>query len=584
MRMSKLVGRREKQSPADAVIESHALMLRGGYIRQVVSGVYSLLPPAQRITSKIEAIIRQELDAISAQEVLMPVVLPRELWEESGRWEAVGPELVRFKDRSGHDMLLAMTHEEGVVHLVRNEMTSYKQYPFCVYQIQTKFRDEPRSRGGLIRVREFTMKDAYSFHRTLECLQQYYEVCKLAYFRIFRRLGLDGVVAIESDTGMMGGTRAHEFMVETPVGEDTIVACSHCDYRANLEVARSVVEPVVADMLPLEKVHTPQQKTIEAVADFLGVEEKNTAKAVFYQRDCEGKLVLAIVRGDLEVNETKLALIIGVVPEKARDETIVSAGAVPGFASPIGLSRDCCRVVVDHSAASSNNLVCGANEVDYHLKNFNLSRDAAGLEVEDISQVRAGDACSQCGPGVLELRRGVEVGNIFELGVKYSKAMGMSYLDEQGSEQVPLMGCYGIGVGRAMACVAQLHHDKYGPKWPRSITPWHVHVCVLHYNKDEVRQQAEDLVSKLEQAGFDVLLDDRNERPGSQFADADLLGIPLRLISSPRNLAADQVEWKRRDTGESGTVALSEVLALVSDTYRHGGGEDEQRTYTDRGC
>ena len=559
MRMSQLVGRRFKESPAEAALVSHALLLRGGYMRQVANGIYSMLPPGLRILQKIEQIIREEMDRIGGQEVRMPVVLTRELWEESGRYQSVGSELVRFKDRADHDLLLGMTHEEAVVHLSRNEISSYKQLPCMLYQIQTKFRDEPRPRGGLIRVREFTMKDAYSFHATQEDLEAYYELCDRAYRRIFARIGIPEVAVVQSDSGMMGGKVAHEFMLLCDAGEDTIVGCDSCDGLANLDVATSRVEPVAGDALPLEKVHTPNMKTIEEVAGFLGVEPKQTAKAVFYEADSEGKPVFAVIRGDLDVNECKLAKLIQAEPVAASQTTIESIGAVAGFASPMGVSADRCRVLVDHTAAQSANLVCGANEIDYHFRNFNLARDLPGIETVDMASVREGDGCPAC-DGRIVLHRGIEVGNIFQLGTKYSQSMGMTYLDENGKAQIPIMGCYGIGVGRAMASVAEVRHDKFGPIWPIAIAPWQVCINAIKYSKPEVKKAAERLFTELTEAGIETIVDDRGERPGVQFADADLLGVPFRLIVSERNLAEGVVEWKRRGSDEKGTVPMGEAV------------------------
>ena len=562
MRMSELVGRRYKERPAEAALESHAFLLRGGYARQVANGIYSLLPAGLRVARKIEEIIRQEMDRIGGQEVQMPVVLTRELWEESGRYGDVGSELARFRDRSGHDMLLAMTHEEAVVHLCRGEIESYKQLPFMVYQIQSKFRDEPRSRGGLIRVREFVMKDAYSFHRTQEDLDRYYEACRAAYSRIFARCGVPETAVIQSDTGMMGGKVAHEFMLLCEAGEDTVAACDRCGYLANLEVAEGRIKAFPEDPLPLEKVHTPGTKTIEEVAGFLGVEPRQTAKVVFYDSDCDGKLVMALIRGDLELNETKLAKIIQAVPVKAGDDKIRSVGAEPGFASPMDIDPGRCRIVIDHTIGQSGNLVCGANEVDHHYRNFNVERDVPGAQTVDVVTVRDGSGCPEC-EGRLVLKRGIEVGNIFQLGTKYTTSMRMTYLEEDGKEAVPIMGCYGIGVGRLLSSVMEVKRDKYGPIWPVSIAPWQVHVNGLDLDREDVAACAETLYAGLGDAGIEVLFDDRNERPGVQFADADLIGAPYRFVVSRRNLAEGKVEWKRRDTGEKGQITPDEAAAVA---------------------
>ncbi len=564
MRMSQLVGKRFKERPAEASLESHAFLLRGGYARQVAGGIYSLLPPGLRVVRKIEAIIRQEMDRLGGQEVLMPVVMPRELWDESGRYDAVGAELVRFADRTGHPMLLGMTHEEAVVHLCRGEVASYRQLPFLAYQIQTKFRDEPRSRGGLIRVREFTMKDAYSFHASNACLERTYQRCLKAYRRIFARAGVPETAVVQSDSGMMGGAIAHEFMLLCDAGEDSIAACDACGYLANAEVAEGRVRPrPEAEPLPLKRVHTPGQKTIEEVAAFLDVPEAQTAKAVFYDRDADGKLVLAVIRGDVEVNEAKLARVIQAAPVAADPARVQAAGGVPGYASAMDVDPEKVRVVVDHTVAASNNLVCGANEVDYHFENFCLARDLPGALTVDIAMVREGDGCPRCEDS-LSLRRGIEVGNIFQLGTRYSGAMGMSYLDEQGREQVPLMGCYGIGVGRLMSSVMEVRHDKWGPIWPVSIAPWQVHICALKHNKEQIREASSRLYDELQQAGLEAVLDDRNERPGIQFADGDLLGVPFRLVVSERNLQAGGVELVRRGERKGEMIPLDQVVSRLS--------------------
>jgi len=560
MRMSALVGRRYKERPAEAQLDSHAFLLRGAYARQVANGIYSLLPPGLKVARKIEQIIREEMDRVGGQEVLMPVVLPRELWEESGRYGAVGAELLRFTDRTGHDMLLAMTHEEGVVQLARYEVNTYKQFPFMLYQIQTKFRDEPRSRGGLIRVREFTMKDGYSFHTTPADLEEYYRRCSVAYKRIFARAGIPEVAVVQSDTGMMGGKVAHEFMLLCDAGEDTIFKCAGCDYLANADVAVGRVQPFPEPMRDLQKVHTPAMKSIEEVAAFLKVETRRTAKVVFYESDSEGRPVMAILRGDLAVNEAKLARLLLKQPALAEEATIRKTGAVPGFASTLGVSG--CRIIADASAAESNNLVCGANEADYHFLNWNLKRDAKGCETADIATAREGDGCPHCA-GKLSAKRGIEVGNIFQLGDKYTRAMGLRYLDANGKEQTPIMGCYGIGVGRLLASVMEARHDEFGPIWPISIAPWQAHLCVMDIKKEHVARTAEQLYAGLQAAGIAVIADDRGERAGIQFAEADLLGVPLRLIVSERNCAAGQVEWKLRGTAEKGTVPIAEAVEFA---------------------
>lgn len=567
MRLSEMVGKRYKERPAEATLESHAFLLRGGYARQVANGIYSLLPPGLRVVRKIERIVREEMDRVGGQEVLMPVTQPRELWEESGRYTAIGPEMARFQDRTGHDMVLAMTHEEAVVHLCRHEVNSHAQFPFMVYQLQTKFRDEPRSRGGLIRVREFTMKDAYSFHTSAEDLEAYYRRCYRAYERIFARAGIPEVVVVQSDSGMMGGKIAHEFMLLTDAGEDTIVTSEDGAYLANQEVACGRIEGFPEDPKPIEKVHTPNCRTIEEVAGFLGVDHRRTAKAVFYDADAEGRLVLVAVRGDREVNESKLARIIGKQPVPASEDKIRKAGCEPGFASPIGISPEVCRVVVDHTVAASNNLVTGANEPDYHFVNFNLERDCPGTQTVDVVDVEEGDLAPE-GHGRIVLKRGIEVGNIFQLGTKYTESMGMTYNDETGQARVPIMGCYGIGVGRMMSSAMEARRDEYGPIWPMSIAPWQIHLNAIKLAAPGVRETAETLYRELSDAGLEVVFDDRDERAGVQFADADLLGVPIRVIVSERNLKSGQLEWKRRDTGEQGAIPVESAAATLAGWVR----------------
>jgi prolyl-tRNA synthetase len=566
MRLSQLVGHRFKETPRDAATKSHEYLLRGGYGRQVSAGIYSLLPLGRRITRKIEGIIREEMNRISGQEVKMPVVLPAELWEESGRYETVGPELLRFKDRNQKEMLLGMTHEEAVVHMVRSDVKSHKQLPVMLYQIQTKYRDEARPRAGLIRVREFTMKDGYSFHTSFEDLAEYYVQCHEAYERIFDRIGMKEVVSIRSDTGMMGGKEAHEFMAITEVGEDTIFISEDGQYKANREVATSSIIFEAGDVQPLEKVHTPGKKTIEDVATFLGVETSQTGKAVFYQT-AEGELVFVVVRGDFEVNEIKLANILKTAELTfAEDDKIRAAGAVPGYASPMNVDLETVKVVFDPSASQSSNLVVGANETDYHYKNFNFKREMADLAdkviVADIATVRAGDPDPVNGSPLLETR-GIEVGNIFQLGTKYSEAMDCKYLGPDGKLYTMIMGCYGIGVERAMAAVIEQSHDKWGPIWPANIAPYQVHICALNINQDNVGQVAEDLYRQLTDLNIEVLFDDRNEKAGVAFAEADLIGIPNRIIISKKTLAEQQMEFKTRDGSVKEMVALDEMVAFI---------------------
>ncbi len=560
MLLSKLLGERFKEKPSEAFLDSHIFLLRGGYIRQVANGIFSLLMPAKRVTQKIEAIIREEMDKVDGQEVLFPVVLPADLWKESGRYESVGSELLRFRDRADHEMVLGMTHEEAAVHLARGEAKSYTKYPFMIYQIQTKFRDEPRARGGLIRVREFTMKDAYSFHRSQEDLEAYYDRVYESYMRIYERAGLKNVIGIQSDTGMMGGKVAHEFMYLSDGGEDTIVLCDSCGYKSNMDVAKSRIKRDPLAEQEIEKVHTPGVKDIESLAKFLGVKEYQTMKAsVFFRADNE-KTVLVFIRGDKQVNELKLSKHVGVDIYPLTESEDVDL--VFGYIGPKGLDTKDIQVVYDKSLEGETNLVCGANEEDYHLKGLSLARDLDVKEFVDVATVDEGDYCIECG-NTLRVSRGVEVGNIFQLGTTYSESMNMTYTDEDGKQKTPIMGCYGIGVGRLLACIIEDNHDEYGPIWPKSVAPWQVHICMLNNTIEEVKNTGFDLYERLGK-NYEVILDDRGAAAGVQFADADLLGIPVRIIVSKRNIENGQVEIVTRDKSIKKQVALEDVEAEVS--------------------
>lgn len=566
MEVSKLVSRRFKETPADCQIQSQALMIRGGYIKAVGNGIYTLLPPAKRILRKIENIIREEMDAIDGQEVLFPVAMPASLWKESGRYDSIGSELLRFKDRSGGDMVLGMTHEEAAVHLARDVADSYAQYPFMIYQIQTKFRDEPRTRGGLIRVREFTMKDAYSFHTSQEDLEAYYRRCYDAYHRIFARVGLPQVVAVQSDSGMMGGKIAHEYMLLTEVGEDSIVLCPECGYRANMEAAPSLVRNEPTEPKPLTKLATPGVKTIEALCDFLQITPAQTCKAVVYQRNQDDGVVIAFLRGDLDVNETKLRNHLGYDIHPA----VFPDGEAPlalGFCGPLGLPEGV-AVVFDSSLQGLEDLVAGANEPDCHLAGLCLARDVGRIEYVDVAKARQGGVCPACSKAALDIRRGIEVGNIFQLGVKYTASMGMRYVDQDGSLKTPLMGCYGIGLGRLAASVCEVSRDEYGPIWPISIAPWQVHLCGLRADQPEVAQACRALYGQLEARGLEVILDNRPVSAGVMFSDADLLGVPVRVVISPRGLKAGTAEVSKRDKSLQEKPALDQTADFVEALVR----------------
>ncbi len=561
--MKKLVGERFKERPADCVIDSHAIMVKGGYIKYMANGIYSSYLPLRRIVRKIEQILREEMDKIDGQEVQFPVVMPASLWDESGRYDSIGDELLRFTDRNNAKMVLGMTHEEAAVHLVREYAQSYTKYPFMIYQIQTKFRDEARPRAGLIRVREFTMKDAYSFHTSQEDLEQYYEKCHAAYERIFERVGVPEVVSVKSDSGMMGGNISHEFMLLTPVGEDSIVLCDSCDYRANMEAAENISDIARdAESAALEKVYTPNVHTIEDVCNFFGDETKNSCKAVVYQQNVDDKYVVLFIRGDLEVNETKLVNFLG---EQVHAAVITEeCGLNAGYIGPVNLKVNGDAVVLyDKSLEGRNNLSCGANEAEHHYKGLDMERDVPNAEYHDFAKIQEGGICPKCGKKTVKISRGIEVGNIFQLGTKYTKSMNMTYVDANGESKTPIMGCYGIGVGRLAASVCEAHHDEYGPIWPKAIAPWQVHLCAVRVDDEEVRAYADKLYEDLQNAGIEVIYDDRSVRAGVMFADADLLGIPLRIIVSPKNMKQGVVEVASRDKTLKTQIPLENVMEEI---------------------
>lgn len=561
MLLSKLLGERLKEKPSDASLASHIFLLRGGYVRQVSNGIYSMLMPAKRIAMKIEQIIREEMDAIDGQEVLFPVVLPAELWQESGRFESVGSELLRLKDRTGRDMLLGMTHEEAAVHLARSEAFSYTKYPFMIYQIQTKFRDEPRSRGGLIRVREFTMKDAYSFHTSQKDLEDYYEKVFEAYHRIFERAGLPEVISVGSDTGMMGGKVAHEYMLLSEAGEDTIILCQSCDYKANMEVAAAKVSHEEAEEQPLEEVYTPEIKDIESLAAFFEVPANKFMKSAVFSVENSSKPLVVFIRGDLQVNEAKLKRLV-----KANVSPLTEYEKVDlcfGFIGALGLDSSKMDIVYDSSLQNEKNLITGANKQDYHIKGISIERDIKPESFADVAKVNEGDTCSCCG-GKLTLKRGIEVGNIFQLGTKYTESMNMTFTDAEGNKKHPVMGCYGIGVGRLLACAIEANHDEFGPIWPKTIAPWQIHICILNIKNEEIKAAGFQVYEKLS-AKYEVIVDDRDTAAGIQFADADLLGIPVRIVVSKRNVEKCEVEISTRDKKTRISVPLEQVEDAVKD-------------------
>ncbi len=571
MRQSQSFGQTLREAPVEAEVASHQLLLRAGYIRSIGAGLFSYMPLAYRSIKKIENILREEIDAIGGQEILMPVVHPADLWKETGRWFEIGKELARFQDMNDRDMVLAMTHEEVVGDLTHREIRSYRQLPQLIYHIQTKFRDEPRPRAGLIRTREFTMKDSYSLDADYEGLDRQYRNHYQAYFNIFNRVGLP-VIAVKSDVGMMGGSMAHEYMYLTPIGEDTLIVCDNCGYSSNRQVALfRKPEPPTEEALPVEKVATPGTKTIESLAQFLNVPASQTGKAVFFTATFVSKdetsgnetrhdrLVLAIVRGDMEANETKISNALKAVELRpARPEEIAAAGAVPGYASAKEIDA---LVLVDDLVARTPNLVVGANEEGYHLKNVNYGRDYTADKVADIVAANGGEPCVVCG-NPLRASRGVEVGNIFKLGTKYSEAFQAYFLDKDGVSKPVIMGSYGIGSGRLLACVAEEYHDKEGLIWPVSIAPYHVHLVMLNSNNPVVAETAEKLYHDLRATGLEVLFDDRTEAtPGVKFADSDLLGMPLRLVVSDRSLKNNSVEFKLRTQADRQSVPVEDSVS-----------------------
>ncbi len=560
MKVSRLVGSRYKEKPADCVIDSHALMVRGGYMKYVGNGIYSEFPTLRRITAKIEQIIRQEMDAIDGQEVLFPVALPADLWEESGRYESVGSELLRFTDRNGSKMVLGMTHEEAAVHLVREYAQTYTKYPFMIYQFQRKFRDEARPRAGMIRVREFTMKDAYSFHTSQEDLERYYDICYKAYNRIFQRAGVPEVVTVASDSGMMGGSLSHEYMLLTPVGEDSIVLCDSCDYRANMEAAANIISNEAGETQELQCIETPGCKTIEDVCNFLKSDVKTSCKAVVYQKNEDDAYVVAFVRGDYEVNETKLRNLVGAELHPA--EITEDCGLVAGYIGPYQITEKA-QVVIDVSLKGIASMVAGANKEGYHYTGLNLERDLGEVTYADISKIQEGGVCPCCGKKTIKIKRGIEVGNIFQLGTKYTKSMNMQYTDEKGELHYPIMGCYGIGVGRLAASICEAHHDEYGPIWPITIAPWEIQVCCLRVDDEASKNVADTLYKELQQAGADVIYDDRDVRPGAMFSDADLIGAPIRVVVSPRNLKESCVEITTRDKSVKEMIPVEQAKEYI---------------------
>lgn len=559
MRMSRLMLKTLREAPSEAELASHKLLLRAGLVTPFAAGLYSFTPVGWRVIRRIEAIIREEMDRSGAQEVHLPALNPIEMWEQTGRAEAMGQTLFRLADRKERGFVLGPTHEEGMSLLASRHIQSYRDLPVTLYQIQTKFRDEPRPRGGLVRLREFTMKDAYSFDTGWDTLDASYEAAFEAYVRIFERAGVP-VVPVAADSGAIGGKDSQEFVFLTEDGEDEVLLCPGCGYAANAEKAEFSVPPAVpGEPLPMERVHTPGQRTIADLARFLGIEERQTLKAVFYKAD--GKPVFVAIRGDLDVNEVKLKNALKAREVEPMDEAMVRAlGLVAGSASAVGLKG--IPIVADPSAVAATNLVAGANEADYHLLNTNHGRDWTADIVAEIALARGGDACATCGRA-LEVRRGMEMGHVFKLGTIYSEAIGVHYLDEAGERKPCVMGCYGIGVERMLAAVIEANHDDNGIIWPAEVAPYHVHIVGLNLDQPAVAAAISELERLLVAEQLSVLIDDREDSAGIKFKDADLLGMPVRITVSPRALEKGGVEVRNRRTGDTRVMAPGEAVSAV---------------------
>ncbi|GAA0233501.1 proline--tRNA ligase [Metaclostridioides mangenotii] len=559
MKMSKMFLPTLKEIPADAEIRSHQLMIRSGMIKKMSSGVYNQLPIGLRVFNKVAQIIREEMNAKGAQEILCSAIIPAELWQESGRWEAMGEEMFRLKDRTSRDYCLGPTHEEAFTDIVRQEITSYKQLPMNLYQIQTKYRDERRPRFGVMRTKTFTMKDAYSFDVDHDGMAKSYQDMFDAYVNIFRRCGLDNS-PVMADSGAIGGSVSAEFMVKSDVGEDEVVFCSKCDYAANVERAESINDTLEKEELKeLKEIHTPGVGTIKELEDFFKASPKKLAKTLVYTAD--GKTVAVVVRGDRDVNEVKVENAIGGVIEfaLATDEVVKEVtSADVGFAGPINIKAD--FVFIDKEVADQNNMIIGANKTEFHIENANYGRDYEGV-VGDFRNVQEGDKCLECGSPI-EIARGVEVGHIFQLGTKYSEAMNANFIDKDGKSKPILMGCYGIGVERTAAAVIEQHNDENGIIWPLAIAPYHVSIVQVDMKNEENSQIAENIQNELEAIGVEVLLDDRDERVGVKFKDSELLGIPIR-ITVGKDAKDGKVEYKLRDAADKELVEISEIIEKV---------------------
>lgn len=562
MKMSNMLVSTLREVPAEAEIESHKLMLRAGMIRKMAAGIYNYMPIGLKVLKNIEEIVREEMNAAGAQEFLASAVLPAELWQESGRWDVYGDEMFRLKDRNNRDFCLGPTHEEVFTDIARNEIKSYKQLPVNLYQIQTKYRDERRPRFGIMRSREFIMKDAYSFDKDQAGLDVSYDKMHDAYVKIFNRCGIDAK-CVEADSGAIGGANSAEFMVKSEVGEDDVVFCSACDYAANIEKAEATPEKAeVEELLEMEKVATPDSRGIDEVSEFLKVSAKKTVKLLMFNVD--GKIVGVVVRGDREVNEVKVANAAqasGDIIMASHEEYTNATGCEVGFGGPVGIKVD--LLLVDEEVTNMYNMILGANETGYHLKNVNYGRDFEGV-VGDFRKIESGEKCPKCG-GEVTIARGTEVGHIFKLGTKYSVAMNATFIDENGKNVPFVMGCYGIGVTRTMASIIEQHHDENGIIWPLSVAPYHVSVIPVNIKDEAQMEIANKLYDELRKIGVDAILDDRNERPGVKFKDSELIGIPMR-VTVGKKITDGEVEFKLRD-GEMEVIKIKDVLEKVKSQF-----------------
>lgn len=571
MRMSKLYLPTLREVPAETEIPSHQLLVRAGMMRKLVSGVYSYLPLGYRVIRKVEQIVREEMDKAGSQELLMSAIQPKELWQASGRWENFGPEMFKLHDRNDREFCLGPTHEEYFTNLIKDEVRSYKQLPLNLYQIQTKYRDEKRPRFGLIRSREFIMKDAYSYDKDLKGLEKAYENMWDSYEKIFGRLKLKFRV-VEGDSGAMGGEKSHEFMAVSDVGESIVAYCDYCDYAATDEKAAVVynIENEDEEKFEYEKIYTPNLKTIEDLSNFFEIDENRLAKAVIYR--VEDEIVVALVPGNRELNEIKLCNYLGIGEhdlEVADDEIIKEiTGADAGFTGPIGIEEKV-KLLIDEKVTKMKNFIVGANETDYHIKNVNYGRDFKGEVVEDLLLIEKGDICPKCSE-VLKMERGIEVGNIFQLGTKYSESLKATYLDENGREKLLAMGSYGVGVSRSMAAVVEQYHDEKGIVWPLVVAPYHVIITVINTKKEEQRDLGEKLYEELGDMGLEVLLDDRKERAGVKFNDRDLIGIPIQ-ITVGKKAGENIVEYSLRNNDEKVEITVHEIKERIEEEFEKEG-------------